>query len=144
MLRKIRRNLDVQDYLKVATAQLYSILYYGSSVWLNNTLDKSLWIKLKSRPLQDSYSVGIRDFKQRKSKMFIDKTFKRATPEMWSNKYVSGMLVIQIMKDRSPLNLYIGLMENFCTEPRKLNHGRFFDNSQGKIGKNRQQNRSTS
>jgi len=32
-------------------------------------------------------------------------------------------------------------MENFYTEPRKPNHGRFFDNPQGKIGKHRPQNR---
>jgi len=84
--------------------------------------------------------VGIRDFKKKKSKLYIDKICKRATPEMWS-KYATGALVIKVMRDRSPLNLYIGLMENFYTEPRKPNHGRFFDNSQGKIGKHRLQNR---
>jgi len=56
-------------------------------------------------------------------------------------QYASGALVIKIMRDRSPLNLYIGLMENFYTEPRKPNHERFFDNSQGKIGKHSLQNR---
>jgi len=55
--------------------------------------------------------------------------------------YASGALVIKIIRDRSLLNLYIGIMENFYTEPRKPNHGRFFDNSQGKIGKHRLQNR---
>jgi len=139
MLRKIRRNLDLQDYLKVATAQLYSILYYGSPVWMNDTLEKSLWQKLKSLHYR-ILRVGIRDFKRRKSKKHIDKTCKRATPEMWS-KYASGALVIKIIRDRSPLNLYIGIMANFYTEPRKPNHGKFFDNSQGKIGKHRLENR---
>jgi len=114
----------------VATAQLYSILYYGSVVWLNNM--RSIHYRI--------LRVGIKDYKQKVSKNRIDKACKRATPEMWS-KYAAGSLVIKITRDRGPLNLYAGLMENFYTEPRRPNHGRYFDNSRGKIGKHRLQNR---
>jgi len=86
ILRKISRNLDIQDYHKVATVQLCSILYYGSPVWLNNTLDKSLWAKLRSLHYR-ILRVGIKDLKQRKSKLYIDKTYKRAISEMCRDSY---------------------------------------------------------
>jgi len=66
MLKKIRRNLDLSDYLKVATAQLYSILYYGSPVWLNCTLEASLLKKLRALHYK-ILRVGIKDCKQKKS-----------------------------------------------------------------------------
>jgi len=46
-----------------------------------------------------------------------------------------------ITKDLSPLYLYIGRLENFYTEPRKPDHGQYFDNLRGKMGRHRLQNR---
>jgi len=48
MLRKIAENLTKEQLLKMATAQLFSIVYYSTPLWINNTLKYGLWKKLKS------------------------------------------------------------------------------------------------
>jgi len=48
LLKKVAKNMDTEQFLKVATAQLYSLLYYASQVWLNQTLKAPYWNKLRS------------------------------------------------------------------------------------------------
>jgi len=38
MLKKVDKTLTKEQFLKIATAQLYSIVYYSAPVWLNATL----------------------------------------------------------------------------------------------------------
>jgi len=71
MLQNLRRNLYLQEFLKVAKVQLYSY----TTAWQNNTLEKSLWAKMRSIHYR-ILRVGIRDFKQKESKVYIDKTAK--------------------------------------------------------------------
>jgi len=141
MLRKIRKNLDLEQFLRVATAQLYSIMYYASAVWLNETLKSEEWKKLRSMHYR-ILRAGIRDYKQRVSKKVIDVLCKRATPQMWSN-YSTNTVSIKIIRDRSPQYLYNLVMETFYIERRKPDLAKFYDNSRGKIGKHRLCNRLT-
>jgi len=48
MLKKIRKNLDLQQFLKIATSQLFSILFYSSQLWMNSTLGAEGWKRLKA------------------------------------------------------------------------------------------------
>jgi len=139
LLRKIRKDLDLDQYLKIATSQLYSQMYYASPVWLNETLGSDQWKKLRSMHYR-ILRAGTRDFKQRTSKKVLDVQCKRATPKMWSH-YSTNTIAIKILRDRSPLYLFNLIMETYYAERRKPDHAKFFDNSRGKIGKHRLCNR---
>jgi len=139
MLKKIRKNLDMDQFLKIATAQIYSILYYASQVWLNETLRSDYWQRLKSLHYR-VLRAAARDFKQKMPKTTLDKKCKRVNPKTWST-YSTSSLVIKVIRDRSPTYLYEMLHETIHTTRRQPTKARFYDNSKGKIGKHRLCNR---
>jgi len=139
LLRKIRKDLELEQYLKIATAQLFSKIYYASPVWLNETLSSDQWKRLKSLHYR-ILRVGTRDYKQKTSKKVLDVQCKRATPRMWSN-YSTNMIVIKILRDRSPSFIFDTIMETHYTERRRADLAKFYDNSRGKVGKHRLCNR---
>jgi len=110
MLKKIGKNLDKDQFLKITTAQLYSILYYASPVWLNRTLSASYWTKIRSL----HYRIlrgAIKDYKNKVTRPRLDKLCKRATPDMWS-KYTTQTAVIKTVRDGSPSFLMTSLTLN--------------------------------
>jgi len=139
MLKKIRKNLDLQQFLKIATSQLFSVLYYASQLWMNETLCATGWKKLRSIHYR-ILRAAVRDFKQRKSKIELDATCKRVTPKIWSS-YSTASLVIKIKRDRSPNYLHETIQETLYTTRRQPDRAKFYDNSRGKIGKHRLSNR---
>ena len=70
----------------------------------------------------------------------MQKKSKRAKPEEWA-KYASATLVMKIIRNKSPTYLLGTLRETIFTERRKPLNGKFYNNSKGKIGKQRIQNR---
>jgi len=139
MLRKIRKNMEKDQFLKVATAQLFSIMYYASPVWLNETLGSSQWKKLRSIHYR-ILRIATKDFKQRANRRVLDKTYKRATPKMWS-QYSTFLLVMKTLRDRSPIYLTTIIMQTYYNERRKPGVAKFYDNSRGKVRKHRICNR---
>ncbi len=59
---------------------------------------------------------------------------KRGSPKQWS-KYATSSLVLKILRNKKPLILYDQLQETLYTERRYPGRGRFYDNSKGKVGK---------
>jgi len=104
LLKKIRKNMTVEQFLAVASSQIFSIMYYASQVWLNKTLSARLWGKLKSLHYR-ILRAATRHFK-RVSKSTLDKQCKRATPAMWSSHSTSS-LEIKILRDRYPKRLEV-------------------------------------
>jgi len=141
MLRLIGKNLNKEQFLKVASAQLFSIMYYANSVWMNSTLSAMGWKKLRSWHYR-ILRAAVKDFKYRKSKEQLNLECKRATPVMW-HKYSSASLVIKCIRDGSPQLLNEEICRNLYTQRRSVNRGRFFDNSKGKVGRHRLGNRIT-
>jgi len=139
LLKKIRKNMTKEQFLKVATAQIFSILYYAAPVWLNKTLTARLWTKLRSvhyRVLR----AATRDYKKRKHREELDKNCKRATPKMWSG-YITSSTAIKIVRDRYPKYLVESLEKTYYNERRRPNEGKFYDASKGKVGRHKLENR---
>jgi len=139
MLKKIGKNLDKDQFLKIATAQLYSILYYASPVWLNRTLSASYWTKIRSL----HYRIlrgAIKDYKKKVTRPRLDKLCKRATPDMWS-KYTTATAVIKTVRDGSPSFLMTCINTTLYTTRRKPEIAQFYNNSRGKIGLHNLSNR---
>lgn len=139
LLRKIRKYLTVEQFLVIATSQIYSGAYYASQVWLNCTLSAKLWKKMNSLHYR-IMRVACNDFKARKKKEVIDSLCKRATPKMWSD-YASSSLAMKILRDETPKLLYECLLNNTRTERRRQRHRRFFDLSRVLIGRHSFANR---
>jgi len=138
LLKKIAKNMNVEQFIKVATAQLFSIVYYASQVWLNKTLKGQYWTKLRSL----HYRIlrgAVKDFKQKRSKLSLDSQCKRATPKMWSD-YSTSTMVMKLIRDGSPTYLSNVVKSTMYITRRKPTTPRFFDNSKGKIGLHRLSN----
>jgi len=132
MIKKITKSFTKEQFLKFATSQIFSQVYYASQVWLNETLTSDLWQKLKALHYRVLRATQ-RDFKRKIPKATLDRVCKRATPKMWSS-YSTASLVIKILRDCSPINIHDQITGNLYSERRKPNRGRFYNNSRGKIG----------
>jgi len=139
LLKKIRKNMTVEQFLTVASSQIFSIMYYASQVWLNKTLSAKLWGKLKSLHYR-ILRAATRDFKRKVSKLTLDKQCKRATPSMWSS-YSTCSLAIKILRDRYPKRLEATLRSQLYHNARTPLKGKIYDSSRGKIGRHRLANR---
>jgi len=139
MLRKIAKNLTKDQFLKLATAQVFSVVYYASPVWLNDTLSSSNWRKLKTFHYRVLRSA-VKDYKRAISNKDLDKSCLRATPRMWS-LYMQTSIVVKIMRDVCPYELHQRLQQSIYINDRRPNYGKFQDNSKGKVGKHRIENK---
>jgi len=135
MLRLIGKNLNKDQFLMVASAQLFSIMYYVNSVWMNSTLSALGWKKSRGWHYHILRAL-VKDFKYKQ----LNLECKRATPVMW-HRYSSASIVIKCLRDRNPQLLYKKLSRTLYTQRRSVNRGRFFDNSKGKVGWHRLGNR---
>lgn len=81
LLRKIRRWLSMENFLKIATSQIFSTTYYAAPVWLNTTMGYKMWKRIESFHYR-VMRVACNDFKGNKKRKVIDSLCKRATPKM--------------------------------------------------------------
>jgi hypothetical protein len=58
----------------------------------------------------------------------------RAPPKQWA-KYAQASLVIKILRDKLPFNLYEVLTETIFVERRSEFKAKFYDNLKGKVGR---------
>ncbi len=138
VLKKLRNKFTEEQFLKIVTSQYYSTLYYGGAVWLPNISYKDG--KLIESAHNKALRIAFLDRKKKIGKEDLAKKSKRAKPEEWA-KYASATLVMKIIRNKSPTYLLGTLMETIFTERRKPLNGKFYNNSKGKIGKQRIQNR---
>lgn len=133
VLRKIRKNFTKDQFLKVLTAQYFSILYYGSPVWLTSSTKKSLW-KLVHSAHYKALRVAVHDIKARMNREKLDILCQRASPKQWS-KYAIASIVIKCLTSNKPTNLVNFLRETMYIDQRFPDAAKFYDNSRRKIGK---------
>ncbi len=139
LIRKIRPYITMEQFLTVATSQVFSTLYYASTVWLNSTLSCSLFKRIDSFHYR-VMRVACNDFKGRRKRKVIDALCKRATPRMWSS-YISASTAIKIIRENSPLLIANRINGNMTTNRRRPRNGRLFDASSRSIGKHSFSNR---
>jgi len=63
--------------MKIATAQLYSTLYYASPVWLNRTFKALYWTKIRSLHYRILRSA-VKDYKKKVSRESIRQTLQES------------------------------------------------------------------
>jgi hypothetical protein len=119
--------------MQILTSQFFSKLYYCSQVWLTSTTKRKLWNSINSIHYR-AVRVAVRDFKRRVNREKLDLICSHASPKQWS-KYAISNTIIKIIRDGIPVELYGVLKETFFEERRKPGFGHFYDNSKGKIGK---------
>jgi len=130
-LRILRRNLGMKKYMKVLTAQFYSKIYYGASVWL-----KSVKVSALKR-LESIHYRALRvsqfDFKGTISRDILDRDLQRATPIEWMD-YCVATEMVRIFNTGAPLSLFERLRNN-CYTVSRPSRIKVFDSSKTKIGK---------
>jgi len=110
----------------------------GLLFWLSKTLTSNLWAKLRS--MHNKVLTALKDYKKKRHRTELDKNCKRATPKMWS-AYISMSTEIKIIRDGYPVYLKSKLQTTLYTDGRKRNHGKFYDGSKGKIGRDKVEKR---
>jgi hypothetical protein len=133
VLRKIRNKFTFKQFTQILTSQFFSKLYYCSQVWLTSATKRKLWNSINSIHYR-AVRVAVHDHKQRINREKLDLKCSRASPKQWS-KYAIANTVIKVIRDRLPCELFATLHETLYEERRKPGFGHFYDNSKGKIGK---------
>jgi len=133
VLRRLRRSFTKQQFLRILTAQYFSKLYYCSQVWLTVNTKKSLW-NLVNSPHYKAVRIAACDFRSRVNREKLDIICMRAPPKQWA-KYAQASLVIKILRDKLPFNLYEVLTETIFVERRSEFKAKFYDNLKGKVGR---------
>lgn len=139
VLKKIRKRFTADQFLQIVTSQYYSQLYYCALVWLGDSTLSILKKRINSahyRPLR----IALKDYSYKHSRVDLSNICQRATPSEWY-KYSIASLVIKTIANREPFYLYHYLAQTIYTTRRKPLIGLFYDNSKGKIGRQKINNK---
>jgi len=129
-LRILRRNLSEYNFMKVLTAQLFSKMYYGSSVWLNHL--SSIDFKRVESIHYTALRIACHDYKCSVSRGVLDHDYRRATPKEWMN-YGVAREFIRIYQIGTPVGLFERLdKQSYRTSRPQL--VKFYDTSRTRIG----------
>jgi len=138
VFKHLRKYMTESQFLKAVTANYYSTVFYGASVWLPNikaihmTKLQSLHFRLLRSACRDYYSnISRHDLTRR---------CKRATPSEWA-KYTTSSIAIKIVRDAKPKYLHETLMRTYYSERRNVARGLFFDSSKTRVGRQSLENR---
>jgi len=132
-IKLIRRKLNFKQTLVIVTAQVLSILYYASAVWLTPHIAKAELKRIESMHYR-CVPITIRDFRQRVNKRVIDKVTRRLPPSLWA-KYAGGGLMMNLKMQGKPINLLNSMSQNLYTKGRKEGRLYGYDNSKMNQGK---------
>ncbi len=133
VLQKIRHKFTQKQFLQILTSQFFSKLYYGSQIWLTSATQRNLWTRVNSLHYR-ALRIAICDFKGRINREKIDVLSSRASPKQWS-KYAMAAIVIKTIRDKQPTTLHELIMETMFEERRKPGLAKFYNNSKGKVGR---------
>jgi hypothetical protein len=133
----LRKYLTEDQFLKAASANYYSSVFYASTVWFPNikAIHRTKFDSLHFRMLR----IATREPNDTSRKKLYDRC-KRATPVEWT-RYLTSTKVMKIIRDEEPKSLFDLINSNYFEENRKPNVGFFFDNSRTLVGRQSIQNR---
>ena len=110
-----------------------SVIFYCSDVWLTSSTSRKLWTVINSIHYK-ALRISVHDHRQRINREKLDIMCQRANPKQWS-KYSSSSLVIKCLQRKEPAFLVDNLRTTLYFERRHPHIGKFYDNSKGKIGR---------
>jgi len=134
----IRKYLNEKQFLTTVTNTFFASMFYGASVWYSSCKKRYL-NKVKALYFR-LLRTACNDRNKTIPKLDLIKRCNRATPCEWA-KYLTASRVMKIIRDKNPSVLHLKIMQNYYEVPRKLNAGRFFDNSTSVVGKQNLANR---
>jgi len=134
----LRKYLTEDQFLKAASANYYSTIFYGASVWFESTkaIQKTKFQSLHFRLLR----TATRDYGFHLSHDQLSTRCKRATPKQWSN-YITASLILKTFRSKQPVELFEVLKRTYFEQPRSPGIGMFFDSSCRVIGRQSLENR---
>ena len=137
-MRFLRKYLTEEQFKKVLSTQLFSTMFYCSSVWAANLQDK--YISKFNSVFIRMLRVAKGDYHCKIKKHHLVKESGRATPTEWLH-YQKISRVIKICRDQQPLRLYNVISGNKLLERRKPGLMFFHRRAKMMIGKQCIQNR---
>jgi len=141
-LQMIRKFLTKDTALRLITAFYFSMVYYGSAIWMTPNLKSKNW-KLLEAAHYRVMRIAVEDYPRKLSRTLIDNLCERATPRQWSS-YITASSVIKIIERNSPAWLCKDLKSSMYVNERRIKRPTFHDRSRHKIGKQCLKNRLTS
>ena len=137
-IKIISKYFTPKTLVKISTSLFYQRLYYGSNVWLSESLSANCKQKLLSAS-SNCLRVCSKSFNRDISFIELHKKHQRATPMQW-NKYVTACTLHDIYNLQTPSNIFISTINNILNENRNdLVH--FTSTNNLKIGKSTIDNR---
>jgi len=133
VLRKIKKYFNKDQFLRILTAQFFSVIYYGSAIWLTSNTKASLW-KLIASIHYKALRIAVSDHRNNINREKLDVLWQRASPKQWS-KYAMASIVIKTITNQEPQGVYNLIKETLYTERRFPEVAKFYNNAKGKIGR---------
>ena len=139
-LRFMRKNLTQEQTLRIITSHYYSMVYYGSPVWMTSaTLSSSEW-RLLNTSHYKALRTAVKDVKRRWSRERLNNVCQRATPREWAHYGVAN-LVASILQSGEPCELHCAILQEMTINDRMPARPQFYDSSRLKVGRQAIQNR---
>jgi len=132
-LQTIKKSLTKEIALKLITAFYFSMVYYGSVVWMTPDLKYKNWRLLEAA----HYRVmmpAIQDYSRSLMREKIDEQCNWATPREWA-AYDSSSMAIKVVEKETPRWLNSDLRSTLYMNDRRRPRSTFLDRSRTKIGK---------
>jgi len=132
-LQIIRKFLTKETALKLITAFYFSMVYYGSVIWMTPDLKYKNWRLLEAAHYR-VLRVAVQDYSRNLTREKIDQQCSRATPREWA-AYASSSMAIKVVERETPRWLSSDLRSTLYINDRRRNRPIFLDRSRTKIGK---------
>jgi len=130
-LKFLRKKLTKSQFINATTSLFYGLFYYGSQVWLGEHTTSAQLKRLNSVHYRHLRIIE-GDWKKEKRREELDK-IGRTKPSTWS-KYSCGNMVIKIMNEKQPVELFQRLSKKHYTERRKPFKMKFHSDAITKTG----------
>lgn len=137
-LRRLAKFIPQHRMMEIATAHVYSKLYYGATVWLNESLSKPHWLRLLSASANIiKSSLGL--FYWNISFRVLHEVASRATPRMLSTS-LKSIALYELLREGNPPAIARDVNDKISIHSRS-DKFHIPDTSRTKIGKNSLSNR---
>jgi len=130
-LKVIREKLSEEQFLRVATAQYYSAMYYGIQVWLNDSSVKSQKEKLNVLHYK-LLRVALMDWKRDFPREMLD-LLGRSKPGEFAD-YSFASTIIKCTISNEPARQAEMIKKNSYNTRRNPDKQKFYNNAMGRVG----------
>jgi len=103
-IRIVKRKFEPSQLKKIVTSQVFSILYYCDTVWLNPSIGHENLNKLR-RIHYAALRIVLGDWRRTMSKTYLNSTTQRLPPEAWG-RFSASSFIIKLCRSHEPTQLW--------------------------------------